>query len=45
MINLCIDIQQITYLIFIKKLDDNQIIIGRKINSLVVVGIEVNLED
>ena len=45
MINSWIDIQQITYLIFIKKLDDNQIIIGRKINSLVVVGIEVNLED
>lgn len=45
MINSWIDIQQITYLIFIKMLDDNQIKIGRKINSLVVVGIEVNLED
>lgn len=45
MTNPWIDIQQITYLIFIKMLDDNQIKIERKINSLVAAGVEVNLED
>ena len=45
MTNPWIDIQQITYLIFIKMLDDNQIKIERKINSMVAAGIKVNLED
>ena len=45
MTNPWIDIQQITYLIFVKMLDDNQIKIERKINSLVAAGVEVNLED
>lgn len=45
MTNPWIDIQQITYLIFIKMLDDNQIKIERKLNSMVATGFEVNLED
>ena len=45
MTNPWIDIQQITYLIFIKMLDDNQIKIERKINSMVAAGMKVNLED
>ncbi len=45
MTNPWIDIQQITYLIFIKMLDDNQIKVERKINSMTAAGIEVNLED
>lgn len=45
MTNPWIDIQQVTYLIFIKMLDDNQIKIERKINSLVAAGMKVNIED
>lgn len=45
MTNPWIDIQQITYLIFIKMLDDNQIKIERKLNSKIAAGIEVNFED
>lgn len=45
MTNPWIDIQQITYLIFIKMLDDNQIKVERKINSFVAAGIDVNLDE
>ena len=45
MTNPWIDIQQITYLIFIKMLDDQQIKTERKINSLVAAGMKVNLDE
>ncbi len=45
MTNPWIDIQQITYLIFIKMLDDNQIRQEKKINDQRAHGIDANLKD
>ena len=45
MTNPWIDIQQITYLIFIKMLDDNQIKQERKINDQIAHGIKATLKD
>ena len=41
MTNPWIDIQQVTYLIFIKMLDDNQIKQEAKINDMISKGIKV----
>ena len=45
MTNPWIDIQQITYLIFIKMLDDNQIKQEKKINDLIARGRKAELKD
>ena len=45
MTNPWVNIQQITYLIFIKRLDDNQKAIERKINDMRGRGIELSLDD
>lgn len=45
MTNPWIDIQQVTYLIFIKMLDDNQIRTERKINNMIANGIEAKIDD
>lgn len=45
MTNPWIDIQQVTYLIFIKMLDDNQIKQERKVNDMKVYGIDVPLDE
>lgn len=45
MTNPLIDIQQITYLIFIKMLDDNQIRQEKKINDLIARGRTASLKD
>ena len=42
MTNPWIDIQQVTYLIFIKMLDDNQIKVERKINDMIAHGVPVS---
>lgn len=42
MTNPWIDIQQVTYLIFIKMLDDNQIKIERKLNDMIAHGVPVS---
>ncbi len=45
MTNPLIDIQQITYFIFIKMLDDNQIKIERKVNDMLAHGLAANIAD
>lgn len=45
MTNPWIDIQQVTYLIFIKMLDDNQIRVERKVNDMIANGIEAPVDD
>lgn len=45
MTNPWIDIQQVTYLIFIKMLDDNQIRVERKVNDMIANGIEASVGD
>lgn len=45
MTNPWIDIQQVTYLIFIKMLDDNQIKQERKVNDMKAYGIDVPLDE
>lgn len=45
MTNPWIDIQQVTYLIFIKMLDDNQIRVERKVNDMIANGIEASVDD
>lgn len=45
MTNPWIDIQQVTYLIFIKMLDDNQIRVERKVNDMIANGIEASIDD
>lgn len=45
MTNPWIDIQQVTYLIFIKMLDDNQIRQEKKVNSQLAYGIDAKLKD
>ena len=45
MTNPWIDIQQVTYLIFIKMLDDNQIKQERKINDMKANGIDVPVDE
>lgn len=45
MTNPWIDIQQVTYLIFIKMLDDNQIRVERKVNDMIANGIEATVDD
>lgn len=45
MTNPWVDIQQITYLIFIKMLDDNQIKQERKVNDAIAHGIKAELKD
>ncbi len=42
MTNPWIDIQQVTYLIFIKMLDDNQIKAETKINNMISMGMEID---
>lgn len=42
MTNPWIDIQQVTYLIFIKMLDDNQIKVERKLNDMIAHGVSVS---
>ena len=42
MTNPWIDIQQVTYLIFIKMLDDNQIKVERKLNDMIAHGVPVS---
>ena len=42
MTNPWIDIQQVTYLIFIKMLDDNQIKVERKINDMIAHGVPMS---
>ena len=42
MTNPWIDIQQVTYLLFIKMLDDNQIKVERKINDMIAHGVPVS---
>ncbi len=45
MTNPWIDIQQVTYLIFIKMLDDNQIRVERKVNDMIANGIKASVDD
>lgn len=45
MTNPWIDIQQVTYLIFIKMLDDNQIRIERKMNNMIANGVIDSIDD
>lgn len=45
MTNPWIDIQQITYLIFIKMLDDNQIKLERKISTMIANGVPTDIND
>lgn len=45
MTNPWIDIQQITYLIFIKMIDDSQIKIERKVNDMLAHGLSANIAD
>ena len=45
MTNPWIDIQQVTYLIFIKMLDDNQIRVERKVNDMIANEIEASVDD
>ena len=45
MTNPWIDIQQLTYLIFIKMLDDNQIKVERKINDQIAHGIDAKVDE
>lgn len=45
MTNPWIDIQQVTYLIFIKMLDDNQIRVERKVNDMIANGIKASIDD
>lgn len=42
MTNPWIDIQQVTYLIFIKMLDDNQIKVERKLNDMIAHGVPIS---
>ena len=45
MTNPLIDIQQITYLIFIKMLDDQQVKKERKINDMIARGVKIKNYD
>lgn len=45
MTNPWIDIQQVTYLIFIKMLDDNQIRVERKVHNMIANGIEASIDE